>query len=172
MSRTETYTVIGYWDTEERYVDFVEATSARDAETRLLADIPEDATLRIAGTLVGEHQGADTYTVFIDPDDEANLTRQVLSVVADEPEVVEWTVLGLIVRDGEPESEQAAWNEKTGGERYLGHEMALNARDAEAVARGRVRERGPVRLLVCAVLAGQHFRAEAYPFSDHDLKPE
>jgi hypothetical protein len=165
----ETYSVVGYWaDSNERACEHTDATSARDAENRMLERaLQEDGNFRIAGTLLGEHQVCDTYTAFVDPDDPANDDRTDLEPAIDELTVMEWTVFGLILGD-----DNFAWNEKTAGERYLGRQMALNARIAEDLAVAEVRDRGGVDLLVCAVFQGVKNRCETFPFAKHDVTVE
>lgn len=162
---TGTYSVIGYWvGSQERYVEFFDATSARDAENQMLALArEEDDVFRIAGTMLGEQYRDCKYTAFIDPDDPENDNREDLEVVVDELGVEEWTVFGLVVSTND-----AAWNERTGGERYLGRQMGLNARIAEDLARMDVRERPGLELIVCAVFKGVKNRCETFPFASHD----
>lgn len=167
MLPIETYSVTGWWvDSNERHVAFIEARSARDAERLMLEQAAgEDGVFRIAGTMLGEYRAADTYTAFVDPEDPENENREDLEPVIDEFGMADWTVFGLVAGTGRHDGE---WNERTGGERYLGHEMALNSRIAEDLARMAVRERGAFELTVCAVFAGRKNRCESFPFADHD----
>ena len=166
MAAFETFSVIGYWtDSNERYVEFFRETTVRGAEEQMLANARDEAgDFRIAATMLGEQYRTDLYTAFIDPDDAENENREDLQVVIDELGMVEWTIVGLVrsTRRGD-----VGWDEETGGERYLGHEMALNPRIAEDLARGAVQERGEFELTVCAVFEGRKNRCESFPFSNH-----
>jgi hypothetical protein len=163
------YTVVGWWvDSNERYVEAFDAPTARDAEEAMLEQARDEAgTFRIAGTLLGQIEAADTYTAFVDPDDPENEAREDLEPAVDELGMTEWTVLGLVTstRHGDHD-----WNEETGGQRHHTVEMALNPRIAEDLARMAVRERGAVDLTVCAVVAGRVHRCESFQFADHDQK--
>lgn len=165
MTPRQTYTVYGFWpDTEERYGQAYIADSARDAEDQMLLEAQDQQTeFRIAGTLVGEHPAADIYTAYIDPEDPDNDAREDLEAVIAELEVCEWTILGLITADDDEQ-----WNQRTGGQRHISHEMALSPRIAEDLARAAVAERGKFTLAVCVVLAGRKERCESYAFSNHD----
>lgn len=167
MTEFETFSVIGYWsDSNERYVEFFRGAGARDAEDQMLEQARrEDGEFRIAGTMPGEQYRADLYTAFVDPDDPENDERGDLKVVIDELGMAEWTIVGLVTST---RHHDAGWNERTGGERYLGHEMALNPRIAEDLARMAVRERGGFKLTVCAVFEGRKNRCESFLFADHD----
>lgn len=167
MAAFETFSVVGYWsDSNERYVEFFRETTAREAEQQMLEQARrEDGTFRIAGTMLGEQYRTDLYTAFVDPDDPENENREDLQVVIDELGMAEWAIIGLVASTRHHDQD---WNERTGGERYLGHEMALNPRVAEDLARMAVRERGEFELTVCAVLAGRKNRCESFPFSNHD----
>lgn len=188
MRARQVYTVFGYWaDSNERFGERYEATDARDAEEQALAQARrDDGDLKIAGTLVGEHDSVDRYTAFIDPRDEANFERDDLEAVTDEPEVVEWTILGLALspyretrhRIGRlhiglaRDTDAQAWNEQTGGERTIIHEMAYSPLIAEDLARERVLKDSGQDLVVCTVLAGTKHRCESYPFADHRVRAE
>lgn len=160
----ETYSVIGYWtDTNERYKLEYEASSAKAAEEAMLAKArAEDAVFAIAGTMLGTHTNADLYTAFVNPDDPANDHICSVQYVADEDEVTEWTVLGLVVA-----AYDWRWNAATNGERYLGVKMATHPRYAEDIARAEVAERGAFELKVCAVFRGVKARCESFPFGDN-----
>lgn len=165
MSALETYSVVGYWaGSEERYVQFFEVHSVRDAEEQMLAKArDEDDVFWISGTMLDEQYRDDLYTAFINPDDPENDNRTDLQAVVDELGVEEWTVSGLVVS-----TTDKAWNARTGGERYLGRQMALNPRIAEDLARMAVRERPGLDLIVCAVFKGVRNRCEPFPFANHD----
>lgn len=165
------FTVFGWWaDSDERYGELVSAGSARAAEEQMRAYAREEGgEFRAAATLLGEFQSADTYTGFVDPDDERNLDRCGLRAAAEADLPVDWTVIGLVesTKHGD-----ADWNSYTGGERYLEHVMATSPRYAEDVAAAQVRERGELRLVVCAVLEGVRNRCESLPFSNPDERAE
>ena len=166
----ETFTVVGFWaDNEQRCVDFFTANTPREAEEMMLAKAADDnAEFRIAGTLPGENFRSCTYTAYLDPDDEDNNARTDLIEPADELEPVEWTVVGVVT--GTREHLDKRWNARTGGERYLGHHMAVSAKAAEGVARSVVAERGRFKLAVCAVFEGTRFRRESFPYANHDVE--
>lgn len=161
------YSVIGYWaDSNERYVEHFEATSARDAERQMMIEARnDDGDFRIAASMLGEQYRVDLYTAFVDPDDPENDERPDLKPATDELGVTDWTVVGIVTST---RAHDRSWNERTKGERYLGHEMAYSARIAEDLARGRVDERGGFELTVCAVFEGMKNRCESFPFSNHD----
>lgn len=162
---TQPFTVFGYWqDSDERYGQEFDAESAAHAE-RLMADQAEreGGQFRAAATLRGAHEAIDRYTAFTDPDDPRNDERDDLEPAIEELLVTEYTVIGLVVST---KPDDKAWNEETGGQRHLSHEMALSARIAEDVAAGRVRDGGGFRLLVCGVLEGRKERAESHVFSN------
>lgn len=165
MTVFETFSVVGYWaDSNERCVEFFREATAREAEEQMLEQARrEGGDFRIAGTMLGEQYRTDLYTAFVDPADPENENRGDLQVVIDELGMVEWTIVGLVTSAGDD-----GWNERTGGERYLGHEMALNPRIAEDLARMAVRDRGGFELMVCAVLEGRKSRCESFRFSNHD----
>ena len=166
MGAPREYTVFGYWqDSGERFGEVFEAVSPEQAE-RLMRRRSEDegGGFRAAATLRGRHAAADTYTAFVDLEDPRNLERG-LEPAVDELELTEYTVLGLTLSTRRRDKD---WNENTGGQRVLFHELALSARIAEDVAAARVHDEEHFRLVVCAVLAGHRERAESYPFSDLD----
>jgi hypothetical protein len=131
MTAFETFSVIGCWsDSNERYVEFFRGAGARDAEDQMLEQARrEDGEFRIAGTMLGEQYRADLYTAFVDPDDPENDERGDLKVVIDELGMAEWTIVGLVTGT---RGHDRDWNERTGGERFLGHEMALSPRIARS----------------------------------------
>lgn len=161
----ETYTVIGYWaDSNERYKAQFDAPTAREAERlmqRQAAD--EDGDFRIAATMLGTHESADRYTSFVDPDDPANEDDCEVRFVSEDDEVGEWTVIGIVLSTRRLDRE---WNERTGGERWISHELATHPRYAEDIARAKVAERGHFELLVCAVFRGVKNRCESLVFSN------
>ncbi|HEX4789970.1 MAG TPA: hypothetical protein VH372_16005 [Actinospica sp.] len=163
---TQPYTVFGYWeDSDERFGEVFEASSAQDAERRMQRrSANEGGGFRAAATLRGRHGAADTYSAFVDPEDSRNLERGLEPVIA-ELELTEYTVLGLTVSTRRRDED---WNARTGGRRVLFHELALSPRIAEDVAAARVRDEGDFRLVVCAVLTGHRERAESFAFSDID----
>jgi hypothetical protein len=160
----DAYTVYGWWqDSGERYASLLDARSPRDAEQIMQERAEsEGGIFRAAATLLGEHPAADTYTAFVDPDDPRNLERGVAPVL-EELELAEYTVLGLVLSTRRLDH---GWNERTGGERFLSHELATSPRFAEDIAGVKVAERGHFRLVVCAVLEGRRNRCEALVFSD------
>jgi hypothetical protein len=160
------YTVFGYWeDSGERFGEVFEAESAEHAERLMERRSQEEGGgFRAAATLRGRHDAADSYTAFVDPEDERNLERG-LEPAVDELELTEYTVLGLTLSTRRRDKD---WNERTGGQRVLFHELALSARIAEDVAAARVGDEEHFRLVVCAVLTGYRERAEAHPFADLD----
>ena len=167
MTQTQPYTVFGYWaDSDERFGEVFEADSADHAERlmrRRSAD--EGGGFRTAATLRGRHAAVDTYTAFTDPEDPRNAERE-LEPVIEELEITEYTVLGLVLSTRRRDED---WNERTGGQRVLLHEMALSPRIAEDLAAGRVREQDEhMCLVVCAVLQGRKERAESFAFADVD----
>jgi hypothetical protein len=170
MTAFETFSVVGYWaDSNERYVEFFRGATVRDVEDQMLGQAAREAgDFRIAGTMLGEQYRADLYTAFVDPDDEANDEREDLQPVIDGLGVAEWTIVGIVTSTARHDG---AWNERTGGERYLGHEMALSPRIAEDLARMAVRERGGFELTVCGVFEGVKNRCESFAFSNHDEAP-
>lgn len=163
----ETYTVIGWWvDSNERYKAQFDAPTAREAERLMLRQAAdEDGDFRIAATMLGVHESADRYTAFVDPDDPANEDHCDVRFVSEDDEVGEWTVIGLVTSTRRLDRE---WNERTGGERWISHELATHPRYAEDIARAKVAERGHFELSVCAVFAGRKDRCESFAFADHD----
>jgi hypothetical protein len=161
------YTTYGYWaDTSERYGQTFVAASARHAEELMQEQAEnEGGIFRAAGTLLGEHRAADTYTAFVDPDDARNTERGDLEPAFEELGLTGYTVLGVVVSTRRLDH---GWNERTGGERWLSHELATSPRYAEDIARSKVAERGHFELRVCAVLAGTKNRCESLVFSDPD----
>lgn len=161
------FSVYGWWqDSDERFGQTFVATNARHAE-ELMQDQArnEGGVFRAAGTLLGEHPTADTYTGFVDPDDARNVDREDLEPAFEELEMTEYTVLGLALSTRLLDH---GWNRRTGGERWLGREMATSPRYAEDNARLRIAEAGHFELRVCAVFVGVKNRCESLPFSNPD----
>jgi hypothetical protein len=151
------FSVYGYWHHgRERWGEVFEATSARAAEDLAQMYAAErDSLLRVAGVLEGAVESADRYTAFLDPRDVRNVDIDWLVPDSDELEVAYWTVLG-IVRD----RSDHRWNDRTGGQRYCEHVLALSPMAAEDVAASKAGDEGG-ELLVCAVFAGRLQRADA-----------
>lgn len=162
------FSVYGMWPhTQERWGEVFQATSARAAEDMAqMYAADQGAALRVAGVFEGIHASADRYTLYVDPRDVRNLDAEDLEPNVPGPEVVTWTVLGLI-----EDPHDRRWNEKTGGQRFCDHVMADSPLPAEDVAESKVRDEGG-RLLVCAVFAGHTQRADALyaKFSDVNVE--
>jgi hypothetical protein len=163
----DTYTVVGYWkDSQERYKTEFEASNVRSAEYMMLEQAAEeDGDFRIAGTMLGEHDAADLYTAFVNPDDPANDDRCDVHYVSEDDEIGEWTVMGIVASTRVFDRE---WNKQTQGERYLSVQMTTHPRYAEDMARAEVAERGHFELTVCAVFRGRKARCESFPFVNHN----
>lgn len=162
------FSVYGYWPhSTERWGEVYQATSARAAEDLAQMYAAEQgATLRVAGVMEGAIPAVDRYTWYVDPRDVRNADEE--NVVPDVPEleISTWTVLGLL---HDPKDQR--WNERTGGQRYCEHVLALSPLAAEDVAASKTADEGG-RLLVCAVFTGTVQRADALyaKFSNPDVE--
>jgi hypothetical protein len=169
MTAVQPFSVYGCWrETRERYAEVYRATGPRAAEDLAQMDATDKGgTLWLCRVVPGEVAPADTYTAFVDPNDERNRDRgdlepDVPDLVAGDPE---WTVFGIAVpkgcRDGD-----VGWT----GERYGDVINATSAGAAEDVARSRLADKGG-ELWVCTVLAGRVTAADTYAsFVDPDVK--
>lgn len=163
---SEPYTVFGYWeDNRQRYGRIDEADSAVHAELLMQRRAAkENAVFRAAATLRGEFHPVDAaYTRYLDPQDPRNAEFEFEGV--DELLTTgEFTVYGLIVSTWHLDE---GWNRRTGGQRFIGHEMAISALAAEGAASDRVAtDERHAKLLVCAVLPGRMEKADTPPFSN------
>ncbi|MBR7830450.1 hypothetical protein KDK95_29385 [Actinospica sp. MGRD01-02] len=164
----ELYTVFGYWeDNGQRYGRFDEADSAVHAELLMQRRAAkENAVFWAAATLRGEFHPVDAaYTRYLDPQDPRNEEIE-FEGVDELPTTGEFTVYGLILSTRRLD---AGWNQRTGGQRFIGHEMATSALAAEGAASARVAtDEHHAKLLVCAVLPGRMEKADTLPFSNPD----
>lgn len=162
-----TYTVLGYWpDNLQRYGLTTEAASAAHAESIMQIEAErQNALFRVAATLRGAHRPVDAaYTRYTDPQDPRNETDESLPGPQEFSVMTEFTVYGLLLSTRHLDQ---GWNERTGGQRFMSHELGLSALAAEAVACDRVAtDENHARLIVCAVLPGHTEKAESLPFSN------
>jgi hypothetical protein len=169
MADIQPYTVIGFWlQTRERFADFYDATTPRLAEGLAQLHARDvNGTLLVAHVVDGHVQTADRYTLYLDPADERNLDAEGLEMDFPGTGDPDWTVLGIAVTPGTPDSD--IWRR---GERYGDIIAATSPGAAEDVARDRLREKGG-ELLVCAVLAGRVQPADNYAtFADPDVQAQ
>jgi hypothetical protein len=167
----DTYSVYGCWaETRERFAEVYQATSPRAAEHLAQMDAQEKGgTLWVCRVVPGEVAPADTYTAFVDPDDPRNdeidgLTPDVPDIADGDPE---WTVFGIAVPKGTPDSAAGRT-----GERYGDVLNATSAGAAEDVARARLADQDG-ELWVCTVIPGRVAAVDTYaPFVDPDVKAQ
>jgi len=162
------YSVYGCWpETRERFAEVYRAMSPRGAEDLAQMDAEEKrGVLWVCRVVAGEVATADGYTAFVDPDDDRNQDAEGLE--PDMPNldgVSDWTVFGIAVQHGTPDS--LVWR---AGERYGDVIAATSPRAAEDVARSRLADKGG-ELWVCAVLGGAVSAVDTYAaFVDPDVR--
>lgn len=144
------YSVYGCWNDRERFAEVYQAVSPRDAEDQAQAGAREmGGILWVCRVVAGKVPAADTYTAFVDPDDDRN--ADVDGLIPDMPSLdgdPDWTVFGIALPRGTADDD--VWRT---GERYGDIIAATSAGAAEDVARSRLADKGG-ELWVCAVLAG------------------
>lgn len=159
------YTVFGDWD-GERYGEWFDTASPDAAEDLMLMKVAEEGgVFWPCAVVLGQVKVADTYAYYVDKDDPRHLERDDLTPVTPELEIAEWTVFGRVVS-----KRDKAWDARTGGERFVGYEMAFAPDEAEDVAKSRVSDNRDAQLLVVTVLPGRVLRLDSHVFCNrHEL---
>lgn len=153
------YSVIGDWD-GERYVEWFDSVSSDAAEDLMLMKASEEGGLFwVCAVLRGWAKAADTYAYYVDKDDPRHGERDDLRPATSELEITEWTVVGRVVS-----RRAGGWNQRTGGERFIGYEMAFAPDEAEDVAHSRVADKPDGLLKVATVLPGHVLREDSHVF--------
>lgn len=156
------WTVYGQWpETQERWLNWYEAPTAREAEDAAQRDADAaGGVLWVAGVVPGQHRNVDLYTLYVDPDAGGDDTLPAVPGI----ELAWYSVCGLMRDPGNPQ-----WMRHEKGERWVEHIHAVSPRLAEDLAQETAREKHGV-LEACAVFEGQLHRADTYArFVDPDM---